>query len=221
MAKSKTKSDTEAQNTGTLPIEANSTSKSEENKSSVPDQPPNETSPSDNDSKQEEDSGGRGATFWIALGIGGSIGLCLLLFVVAIIVGVASGRWENVASVIAIVRDLMIILLVLEGILIGVALIFMIVQLSLLLNVLQNEIKPILENAQQTASTMKGTASFVSKQVTSPIIRVKSTIAGTRAFLRGFRDLRSMTTKPSQKDQQEDDEKKEPKDNSPKEDTTK
>jgi len=212
MAKTKTKSDAETLNINTQ-AEPKTTSKSV-NKQTASEKSNDETAPSNDEPKKDGDSGGRGVTFWIILGIGGSIGLCLLLFVVAIIVGVASGKWENVASMIAIVRDLMIILLVMEGILVGVALIFMILQLSLLLNVLQNEIKPILENAQQTASTVKGTASFVSKQVASPIIRVKSTLAGTRAFFRGVSDFRAMTSKPTKTAQNDNDDKKESPDQS-------
>jgi hypothetical protein len=202
MAKSKTKSDAETQKPN---IEAEAKSKKEgeqqssateiDNKhtSKVPESEHNESSLTDAPEKDEE-SGGRGITFWVILSIGGSIAVCILLFVVAVVVGMTSGRWENVASMIAIIRDLMIILLVMEGILVGIALIAMIVQLSLLLNVLQNEISPILDNAQETVTTVKGTARFIGKHVTSPIIRAKSAVAGTRAFVRGVSDLRAMAS---------------------------
>lgn len=138
----------------------------------------------------EDENDGRGVTFWAILGVGGSIGLCLLLFVVALIVGVASGRWEDIGSIIAVIRDLFIILLVLEGILIGIALIVMILQLAALLNVLQNEIKPIIESSQQAVDTVRGTANFVSKHVTRPVIRAKSFVTGSGVFVREIFGIR-------------------------------
>ncbi|NDJ86869.1 MAG: hypothetical protein GYB66_13380 [Chloroflexi bacterium] len=145
----------------------------------------------------DEDSD-RGFRFWMLAGIGGSIGLCIALFVVAVTVGVASGRWASVADLIAIVRDLFIILLVLELILVGVALIVMILQLSALMNILQNEVKPILESTQQAANTVRGTSDFMSKHVTKPVIRSMAYFSGMRIFLREVRMIRK-STQPTRK----------------------
>ena len=73
----------------------------------------------------------------------------------------------------------------------------MILQLSILFNILQNEVKPILESAQQTASTVSGTASFLGKYIASPIIRIQAILAGMSAFLQAISDFRVMTTTPT------------------------
>ena len=156
--------------------------------------PPEETveEPPSNE-KEENSEGGRSFQFWIIASIGGSIGLCLLLFLVAMGAGTISGRWENVATLITIIRDLMIIFLVLEAILIGVALIVMIVQLSALVNLLQNEIEPIVQNTQQATQTVKGTAQFISTRVTKPVIRTYASLAGLGAFVKELRLIRRAT----------------------------
>lgn len=141
---------------------------------------PDELSPDTDDDEGE----GRSFTFWILAGIGGSIGLCLLLFIVAVGAGSISGRWENVASMVAIIRDLLLIFLVLQAIVIGVAIIVMFVQIAALVNLLQNEIAPIIQNTQQTTQTVRGTAEFMSKRLVKPVIGTTAAIAGLNAFVR-------------------------------------
>lgn len=135
-----------------------------------------------------ERSGGflkdRGWQFYTIAGIGVIIALLILILVIGIGIGAAAGKTSDTASAIAIVRDLMIILLVMEGILIGVALIVLVVQLAKLVNILQNEIQPIVNSAQEAVSTVKGTAEFMSKNVTTPAIKVSGYVAGARAFMR-------------------------------------
>lgn len=151
------------------------------------------------ESVSEEESNGRGAEFWIMVSIGGSIGLCLLLFVVAMGAGTISGRWENVSALVAVIRDLMLIFLILEAILIGVALIAMLIQLSALINLLENEIQPIVENTQRATQTVKGTAQFMSKRVAAPVLRTYAALSGARVFFREIAAIRKNTqTKPGQ-----------------------
>ncbi|MBI5929290.1 MAG: hypothetical protein HY862_08280 [Chloroflexi bacterium] len=153
-----------------------------------------------------EESGGRfsklfkdrGWQFYVIGGIGGVIAILLLILIVAILIGWIAGKTSDTASVVAIVRDLFIILLTLEGILIGVALIVLIVQLANLVNILQNEIQPIVDSAQEAVSTVKGTAEFMSKNVTTPAIKASSYIAGARALLREVSGI-NRATKASQK----------------------
>lgn len=138
----------------------------------------------------------RGWQFYVAAGIGGISAILLLVLLIAIIIGGIAGKTSDTASTVAIVRDLFIIFLTLEGILIGVALIVLIVQLANLVNILQNEIQPIVDSAQEAVSTVKGTAEFMSKNVTTPAIKVSGYMAGTRALLRELRGI-NRATKPS------------------------
>src|SRR6188508_3363550 len=57
-------------------------------------------------------------------------------------------------------RDVFIIVVALESLVIGVALIVLIVQLASLINLLQNEVRPILNATSETVNTLRGTAEF-------------------------------------------------------------
>jgi NADH:ubiquinone oxidoreductase subunit K len=78
------------------------------------------------------------------------------------------------------VRDIFIIVLAFESLVIGVALVIMSVQLALLTNMLQTEIKPILSNTKETIDTVKGTADFLSRRAVQPVIKANSYMAGAR-----------------------------------------
>ena len=78
------------------------------------------------------------------------------------------------------VRDIFIIVLAFESLLIGIVLVILVVQLALLTNMLQNEIKPILSDAKETVDTVKGTANFLSKRAVSPVIKANSYVAGAK-----------------------------------------
>lgn len=78
------------------------------------------------------------------------------------------------------VRDIFIILMALESIVIGVALTILVVQLASLINLLQNEIKPILKSTNDTVNTLKGTTTFLSDNLASPVIKFNSSMAGVK-----------------------------------------
>ncbi len=144
----------------------------------------------DAETGDKDGESGRSFVFWVIASVAGSVGLCLLLFVVAVGAGSISGRWENVASMVSIIRDLLLIFLILEAIIIGIAIVVMVVQLSALLNLLQNEISPIVQNTQQATQTMRGTAEFMSKRLVKPVIGTTAALAGMTAFMREIGGIR-------------------------------
>ncbi len=81
------------------------------------------------------------------------------------------------------VRDIFIILMALESIVIGAALIILVVQLASLINLLQNEIKPILKSTSDTVDTLKGTTTFLSNNLAAPVIKINSSVAGAKKLL--------------------------------------
>ena len=81
------------------------------------------------------------------------------------------------------VRDLFIILLALESLIVVGLLIWLILELRGLTNLLKNEIKPILTSAKETVSTVRGTTNFVSTNMVAPIIKAQSSMAGLRAIV--------------------------------------
>lgn len=86
-------------------------------------------------------------------------------------------------STTSMVRDIFIILMALESIVIGVALVILVIQLASLINLLQNEIKPILKNTSETVNTLKGTTTFLSDNLATPVIKLNSSVAGLRKLL--------------------------------------
>jgi len=76
------------------------------------------------------------------------------------------------------IRDIMIIIMALEFMFLGVAMLVLIVQLATLINLLQNEIIPIVESSNETANTLRGTAVFLSDNVTEPVIKLNQYLAG-------------------------------------------
>jgi hypothetical protein len=81
------------------------------------------------------------------------------------------------------VRDIFIIFLTLESLVIGVALVILVVQVTTLVNLVQNEIKPILKSTTETVNTLKGTTQFLSQNLVDPVIKVNSYTAGIKRLV--------------------------------------
>lgn len=75
------------------------------------------------------------------------------------------------------IRDVFIIFMALESLVIGIALVILIIQLSTLINLLQNEIRPIINSTSETVNTLKGTARFISDNLTEPVIKINQLLA--------------------------------------------
>ena len=76
------------------------------------------------------------------------------------------------------VRDVFIIFMALEFLLIGIVMIILIVQLARLTLLLQNEIKPILDSTNETANTLRGTTAFLSEHLVEPVLKMNQYLAG-------------------------------------------
>ena len=87
------------------------------------------------------------------------------------------------AEVTAQVRDIFIIVMALQSLLIGVVLVILIVQVARLINLLQNEIKPILDSTNETISYLRGTSVFLSENLTEPVIKLNEYLAGLTQLL--------------------------------------
>jgi hypothetical protein len=72
----------------------------------------------------------------------------------------------------------------LETLLLGLAVVILIIQISRLINLLNNEIKPILESTNETISTLRGTTQFLSNNAVEPIIRMNEYFAGLQELLK-------------------------------------
>ncbi len=83
----------------------------------------------------------------------------------------------------AAVRDISIIVLAIESIVIGVLLGLLLWQLRSLTTLLQEQIKPMLDSMQETIGTVKGTTSLVSETIVSPAIKISGFTSGLRRAL--------------------------------------
>jgi len=79
---------------------------------------------------------------------------------------------------VARIRDIFIIFMALQSLLTGLALVILIVQLARLTNLLQNEIRPILDSTNETVSNLRGTTAFLSDNLVEPVIKLNEYLAG-------------------------------------------
>jgi hypothetical protein len=73
-------------------------------------------------------------------------------------------------SAVAVIRDIAIIVLAVESLIIGGVLILLVLQVRGLAKMLEEEIQPILESTKETATTVRGTTVFLSNTFVKPLI---------------------------------------------------
>lgn len=83
-----------------------------------------------------------------------------------------------------VIRDIAIVFVAVTTFLIGIAMILLIFQIQVLIQVLRDEIQPLLRTVNDTASTVRGTTSFVSHSVVSPLIKAAGFTAGVGRVVR-------------------------------------
>jgi hypothetical protein len=90
------------------------------------------------------------------------------------------------------IRDVVIVFMAGEALIIGLALVVLIVQLARLTALLQNEIRPILSSTQETLDTVRGTTAFLGNNLVDPVIKANSSLAAVRRALNLLRPGRGM-----------------------------
>lgn len=116
-----------------------------------------------------------------------TIRIWMIIVVVAVLLALAATAvfflFRAPASITTQIRDVFIIFVALEFIVLGVALVILIIQLAKLVNLLQNEVKPILEATSETINTLKGTSEFLSENLVDPVIKLNGYLAGIKKVL--------------------------------------
>ena len=105
------------------------------------------------------------------------IGVILVLVIAGLVVGSIFLLKQDNAGIASQMRDLFIIFMALETLIVGIALLILIVQLALLTNLLQNEVRPLLDNTNETVNTLKGTVRFLSDNLAEPVIKINQSVA--------------------------------------------
>jgi hypothetical protein len=90
-----------------------------------------------------------------------------------------------------LLRDIAIVVLALESIIIGVVLILMLWQVRSLTRLMQDQLKPMLDAMRETVGTVKGTTSLVSETIVTPAVRIGGFFAGARRALQVMLSLHS------------------------------
>jgi predicted tellurium resistance membrane protein TerC len=108
-----------------------------------------------------------------AIIIGIIAGAIILVVALAVAAVYLVSHPERAASI----RDVFIIFMALEFIVIGAALVVLMFQLAVLTNMLQHEIKPILDSTNETINTVRGTTTFLSENLVGPVVKLNSYLA--------------------------------------------
>ena len=111
------------------------------------------------------------------------VGIIIGVVILLALLGVAIYFLLQPATPTDKIRDIFIIVVALESLLIGVALVVLIVQLASLINLLQNEVKPILKATTDTVNNLRGTAEFLGENVVEPVIKLNGYLAGLYRML--------------------------------------
>ncbi len=127
-------------------------------------------------------------------GIPRGVLIALVVFAFLIILGLALWIYASVQVYpiqgLATLRDVAIVILALESILVTFMMLVIVILLWDLLAVVQRDLIPLLrstlESAEETAQTVQGTTTFVSEYFIAPLIKLASTLAGVQALLRAL-----------------------------------
>lgn len=117
------------------------------------------------------------------------IGLAVvaIIFLAILIASLAFLLSPNTAPLtVARIRDVFIIVMALESLFVGLVLVILMIQLTRLINLLQNEVQPILDSTNETISNLRGTTEFLSTNLAEPIIKLNEYLAGLQKLTEIF-----------------------------------
>jgi len=92
-------------------------------------------------------------------------------------------RPQTSAEFVGKLRDVFIIVVGLETLVVGIALVVLLIQLASLINLLQNEVRPILQATNETVNTLRGTTEFLSKNAVEPVMKLNGYLASIQRVL--------------------------------------
>lgn len=113
------------------------------------------------------------------------ISICVILFII-ILIGLAVWGLLQPSTDTTKIRDIFIIFMAAESFIIGVSLIILMIQLARLINLLQNEIKPIINSTNETVNTLRGTTVFLSDNLVKPVMKLNEYMAGFQQMTKIF-----------------------------------
>ena len=112
------------------------------------------------------------------------LGIVVILLLAGLFIWGMVTLAQSYSSSIEAVRDMFIIVLALESCLFGIVLLILLVMVIRLVNMLEFEIKPILEKTNDALGTVRGTTQFVSQNVIQPVSRIRIQAAGIKKAIK-------------------------------------
>mgnify|MGYP005838704181 CR=1 FL=1 len=107
----------------------------------------------------------------------------LVVLVVVVLIGLASWWMYGHPAETAVIRDMFIIFMAFMLVFNGLVMVVLLFQLARLTNLLQHEIRPILENTNETVQVMRGTAIFLSEYITEPVVKLNGYVSALGRFI--------------------------------------
>ena len=126
--------------------------------------------------QREAERQARNTMIGIAIGVLVILGLLITAIVLML-------RPETSGETVGKIRDVFVIVMALMSLFIGVAVVILVVQVASLVNLVQNEIRPILKATNETVNTLRGTAEFLGENVVEPVIKLNGYLAGLQRVL--------------------------------------
>jgi hypothetical protein len=107
--------------------------------------------------------------------------LLIIIIIIVLLIFIASLAFllnpETSSVTVARIRDVFIIIMAVESIFVGVVLVVLMVQLARLMNLMQNEIRPILDSTNETINNLRGTTEFLTTNLAEPVIKINEYVA--------------------------------------------
>lgn len=109
-----------------------------------------------------------------------AIGVAILLITLGLLViaYVLASNAQTAAPGVRVIRDLLIIVVTLEVIVVGAAVTVFLIQVARLVNLISNEVEPLITATSDTVNTVRGTALFLSKNLVEPVMTMNSSLKG-------------------------------------------
>lgn len=137
--------------------------------------------------------------------IGGVLTIILAIFIVGFIIAIF-GDPVPTSQRVGAIRDILFIIAIFLMVCIVIAATALVLQFARLADTLRGEVRPMLDNTREATETVRGTARFVGKNVTEPIITGAAVLAGVAVFFRELGGIRrAIRKKPAEQGTDTDD----------------
>ncbi len=129
-------------------------------------------------------------TFKRILILAGAIYAAIILIPLILAVILAIADADRAAAIVAYIRDLLLVMIFLAGLVFAVGLGLMLLQIAMLTGVVRVEAKAITGEVRGAVKAVRGAATFIAEAVAAPVIRILAFVGGVMRFLGEISGLR-------------------------------